>query len=178
MAPRTRRLDQAGLGNRPRGRRPASTPDDSGRHAHLTRNERDSDWFGTTVNLAARVAGEAAGGEVLLTELRERRLPLFRPSPLESVVGCNCETSPSRFCCSGRSDEVSSPPGTFRSIRFAGWPSTPGALRVRCDTAAPSTSSVRWSVPAALPRSRSATPPRRSSRSRGQARSEGVEPRC
>lgn len=30
--------------------------------------ERDSDWFGTTVNLAARVAGEAAGGEVLLTE--------------------------------------------------------------------------------------------------------------
>lgn len=30
--------------------------------------ERDGDWFGATVNLAARVAGAAAGGEVLLTE--------------------------------------------------------------------------------------------------------------
>lgn len=29
---------------------------------------RGDDWFGTTVNLAARVAGQAAGGEVLLTE--------------------------------------------------------------------------------------------------------------
>jgi adenylate cyclase len=31
--------------------------------------ERDGDWFGATVNLAARVAGRAAGGEVLLTEM-------------------------------------------------------------------------------------------------------------
>ena len=30
--------------------------------------EREGDWFGATVNLAARVAGEAAGGEVLLTD--------------------------------------------------------------------------------------------------------------
>jgi adenylate cyclase len=30
--------------------------------------ERDGDWFGTTVNIAARVSGIAAGGEVLLTE--------------------------------------------------------------------------------------------------------------
>lgn len=29
---------------------------------------RGSDWFGAAVNLAARVAGEAGGGEVLLTE--------------------------------------------------------------------------------------------------------------
>jgi class 3 adenylate cyclase len=29
--------------------------------------ERDGDWFGATVNLAARVSGLAAGGEVLLT---------------------------------------------------------------------------------------------------------------
>ena len=29
---------------------------------------RDGDWFGSTVNLAARVAGVAAGGEVLMTE--------------------------------------------------------------------------------------------------------------
>lgn len=31
--------------------------------------ERASDWFGATVNLAARVSGVAAGGEVLLTEV-------------------------------------------------------------------------------------------------------------
>jgi class 3 adenylate cyclase len=31
--------------------------------------ERDGDWFGATVNLAARVAAVAAGGEVLLTEV-------------------------------------------------------------------------------------------------------------
>lgn len=30
--------------------------------------ERDGDWFGTTVNVAARVSGVAGGGEVLLTE--------------------------------------------------------------------------------------------------------------
>lgn len=30
--------------------------------------ERDGDWFGATVNLAARVSAQAAGGEVLLTE--------------------------------------------------------------------------------------------------------------
>ena len=30
--------------------------------------ERDGDWFGTTVNLAARVAAAAAPGEVLMTE--------------------------------------------------------------------------------------------------------------
>jgi len=30
--------------------------------------ERDGDWFGGTVNLAARVSGAAGGGEVLLTE--------------------------------------------------------------------------------------------------------------
>jgi class 3 adenylate cyclase/YHS domain-containing protein len=30
--------------------------------------ERDGDWFGTTVNIAARVSGIASGGEVLLTD--------------------------------------------------------------------------------------------------------------
>ena len=30
--------------------------------------EREADWFGTTVNIAARVSGTASGGEVLLTD--------------------------------------------------------------------------------------------------------------
>jgi class 3 adenylate cyclase/YHS domain-containing protein len=39
--------------------------------------EREGDWFGSTVNLAARVAGEAAGGEVLVT--KATREALLRP---------------------------------------------------------------------------------------------------
>jgi class 3 adenylate cyclase len=35
---------------------------------------RDGDWFGATVNLASRVAGEARAGEVLLTEGTRREL--------------------------------------------------------------------------------------------------------
>lgn len=34
--------------------------------------ERAGDWFGTTVNVAARVSGVAAGGEVLLTDATRR----------------------------------------------------------------------------------------------------------
>lgn len=34
--------------------------------------ERDGDWFGATVNLAARVSALAAGGEVLLTDATAR----------------------------------------------------------------------------------------------------------
>lgn len=36
--------------------------------------QRDGDWFGATVNLASRVAGEARAGEVLLTEGTRREL--------------------------------------------------------------------------------------------------------
>jgi adenylate cyclase len=35
---------------------------------HGTAIEREGDWFGATVNLAARVAAVAAGGEVLVTD--------------------------------------------------------------------------------------------------------------
>jgi adenylate cyclase len=34
--------------------------------------ERDGDWFGTAVNVAARVSGAAGGGEVLLTDATRR----------------------------------------------------------------------------------------------------------
>lgn len=34
--------------------------------------ERDGDWFGATVNLAARVTGAAGDGEVLITEATRR----------------------------------------------------------------------------------------------------------
>jgi len=34
--------------------------------------ERDGDWFGSAVNLAARISGRASGGEVLLTDSTRR----------------------------------------------------------------------------------------------------------
>jgi adenylate cyclase len=37
--------------------------------------ERDGDYFGAAVNLAARVSGEASGGEVLLTASTAARAP-------------------------------------------------------------------------------------------------------
>ena len=37
--------------------------------------ERDGDWYGASVNLAARVAGAARAGEVLLTEATRNALP-------------------------------------------------------------------------------------------------------
>ena len=43
--------------------------------------ERDGDWFGASVNLAARVSGAAAGGEVLLTATTAERITGDRGSP-------------------------------------------------------------------------------------------------
>jgi adenylate cyclase len=42
--------------------------------------EREGDWFGTTVNVAARVSGAASGGEALLTEATRRAA-----GPLEQI---------------------------------------------------------------------------------------------
>lgn len=49
------------------GRQPGFPTIRAGMHTGPA-TERDGDWFGSTVNLAARVAGEAAGGEVLVTD--------------------------------------------------------------------------------------------------------------
>ena len=45
---------------------------------------RDGDWFGGTVNLAARVAAMAAGGEVLVTGAVRDRMTEVRSARLES----------------------------------------------------------------------------------------------
>ena len=43
--------------------------------------ERDGDWFGATVNLAARVSGAASGGEVLITAATASRITGDQGSP-------------------------------------------------------------------------------------------------
>ena len=83
--------------------RPARLSPGAGGHAHGPAVEREGDWFGATVNLAARVSAAAAGGEALLTaatrdaagqlegtELRERGRWTFRnvtePVPVYAAV--------------------------------------------------------------------------------------------
>jgi hypothetical protein len=86
--------------------------------------ERDGDWFGTTVNLAARVSAAASGGEALLTaatraaagevegvEVRERGRRAFRN------VG-------ERSRCTRRSGRGHTTRLGCRLIRCAGWRST------------------------------------------------------
>ena len=46
--------------------------------------QRDSDWFGSTVNVAARVAGAAGGDEVLLTEATSRAAGALEGIEVES----------------------------------------------------------------------------------------------
>jgi YHS domain-containing protein len=89
--------------HRPRCRRPARLPAGPSGHAHRPAVERDGDWFGATVNLAARVSAAAGGGEALLTgatkaaageaagvELRERGRWSFRkvaaPVPVYAAI--------------------------------------------------------------------------------------------
>ena len=87
--------------------------------------ERAGDWFGATVNLAARVSAAAAGGEVLVTT-----------STREAAGNVAGVRATSRAC---------------RSIRCAAWRSTAGTVRVGSPTRAWSTASARS---AALARSR------------------------
>lgn len=46
---------------------------------------RDGDWFGASVNLAARVSAAAAGGEVLLTEATRGAAEGLDPTELEKL---------------------------------------------------------------------------------------------
>jgi adenylate cyclase len=73
--------------------------------------ERDGDWFGASVNLAARLAGAAAPGEVIVSEpthlaagrlgrrdMRRRRTPrlkhVLEPPDLYAVAGSALEPAP------------------------------------------------------------------------------------
>jgi hypothetical protein len=121
--------------------------------------ERDGDWFGATVNLAARVSAAAAGGEALLTaatraacgdlegvELRERGRRAFRnvgePVPVYAAVRQGHTTRP-----------------VCRLIRCAGWRSTQGTVLAGSSTRAWSTASARWGAPAPSPSTPTGTQP-------------------
>ena len=91
--------------------------------------ERDGDWFGATVNLAARVSGAAAGGEVLLTAV-DRRAHHGRPR-LAAAVPAVARTAGApervrpRSSWSRRPASSRAASTSCRSTRSAGWPWSP-----------------------------------------------------
>jgi adenylate cyclase len=121
--------------------------------------ERDGDWFGTTVNLAARVSAAASGGEALLTaatraasgevegvELRERGRRAFRnvgePIPVYAAVRQGAHNSsglPIDPVCRMAVD--------------------PGMARADSPIRAWSTASARSGAPAPSPSTPAGTPP-------------------
>ena len=65
--------------------------------------EREGDWFGATVNLAARISAAAAGGEVLTTAATRAASEEVRAWSCASVAGGRFTTSARRCRCMQRS---------------------------------------------------------------------------
>ena len=109
--------------------------------------ERRGDWFGTTVNVAARVASLAVGGEVLVTAaVREAAgdldgVTFVEPGRSATFVSRCCSSPPSGR---GRMRRRGTP-----SIQCAGWRWIRPGRRGVFSSRGPSTSSAPWSAPAA-----------------------------
>ena len=91
--------------------------------------ERDGDWFGTTVNLAARVSAAAAGGEALLTAATRTASGRWRAWSCASAAVGRSAMWVSRSRCPRRSGKGHTVRRVWRLIRCAGWRSTPGMAR-------------------------------------------------
>ena len=105
--------------------------------------ERDGDYFGATVNLAARVSGLASGGEVLVTGGTAALAP--------DLEGVFTSRAVARRCGAFANWSRSSPRSTRAAPRRAGWwltpcaewPSTRSARRAGSSTKARRTTSAR-----------------------------------
>ncbi|MDQ3777545.1 MAG: adenylate/guanylate cyclase domain-containing protein [Actinomycetota bacterium] len=120
--------------------------------------ERDGDYFGAAVNLAARVSAVAAGGEVLVSggrRPRSRRTSQASCTSLEDAT--SSETSASRSSCSPPSlsgpRRIDSP-----STPSAGWRSIRSVHLAGCSTTGRRTSSARSPAPGTSRGSPSASP--------------------
>ena len=88
--------------------------------------ERDGDFFGAAVNLAARVSGQAVGGEVLLTGHTAALAPdidgvFYEPRGRAALR--NVREPVELFAAVRTGQDTEKPAG--RSTRSAAWPSTP-----------------------------------------------------
>jgi adenylate cyclase len=87
---------------------------------HGSAIERNADYFGTTINVAARVSALAAGGEVLVTGQMAALAP--------DLEGCSTSRAGGKCCATSRSRSKFSPwfvwtrrPITWRLTPSAGW---------------------------------------------------------
>jgi len=108
--------------------------------------ERDGDYFGATVNVAARVSGLASGGEVLLTGHTAALAPDLGGVFYESRgrEGLRNVREPVEIFAAIRQSE--STHGQLLSIQSAAWPSTRTAPPAGSCTKARPTSSARSPV--------------------------------
>jgi class 3 adenylate cyclase len=125
--------------------------------------ERDGDYFGAAVNLAARVSGEASGGEVLLTASTAARAAELDGCSTSRVAAGRSETCASPWSCSRPSAQVSRANRRLRATPSAAWPSIPSARPAAPPTRTRPTSSARSPAP---PSSRGSPSASRASRAR------------
>ena len=120
--------------------------------------EREGDWFGATVNLAARVSGAASGGEALLTAATRTAAGEVEEVELRERGAGRSATSARRCRCMRRSGKGGGARLGCRSTRCAGWRSILGTVPGGSPTRAWSTASARSGALAASPRTPTATP--------------------
>jgi hypothetical protein len=120
--------------------------------------ERGGDWFGATVNLAARVSAAAGGGEALLTEATKAALARWLGGSCGNVDAGHFAMSVRRSRCTRPSARGRAAPRGCRLIRCAGWRSILGMAQVGSPTKAWSTAFARSSAPARSLSTPTATP--------------------
>ena len=104
--------------------------------------EREGDYFGATVNLAARVSSLAAGGEVLMTGQTAVLVPDLDGVVSSRAASTTSATLPSRSRSSRRCGPATWEPTSCRSTPSVEWPSILTAqlddslTRGRCTTSA------------------------------------------
>ena len=119
--------------------------------------ERGGDYFGTTINVAARVSALAAGGELLVTGRQQRLRPISRACSTSLVGGKSYATSPSRSRFS-LSFVWTRTPICSRSTLSARWRSIQSGRSVACCSTRRRTTSVRLVVRQPSRSTRSGTP--------------------
>ena len=116
--------------------------------------ERDGDYFGAAVNLAARVSSVATGGEVLLTSTTGALAGDLDDIVTSHAAATACGTSASRSSCSPRSWSERPAAKASSSIQCAGWSSTRSERSDASPTRASCTSSARSNARVSSPATR------------------------
>jgi adenylate cyclase len=88
---------------------------------HGTAVEQQGDFFGASVNPAARVSAEASGGDVIITGPTAALAPDLEGVVYESRADGSCEMCVIRSNCSRPYASARRAEGSCRGIPFAGW---------------------------------------------------------